>query len=36
MRRKSVNKRKGAKRFNKGASKTHKMNLKVMRGGWRL
>lgn len=32
MRRKSVNKRKGAKRFNKGASKTHKMNLKVMRG----
>lgn len=35
MHRKSENKRKAAKRFNKGARKTHKRNM-VMRGGYRL
>lgn len=35
MRRKAVNKRKSARKFNKGASKTHKRNM-VMRGGYRL
>jgi hypothetical protein len=36
MRRTSMNKRKGARSFNKGARKTHIKNIKVMRGGWRL
>jgi len=35
MRRKAVNKRKSAKKFNKGARKTHVKNM-VMRGGYRL
>lgn len=35
MHRKAENKRKAAKRFNKGASKTHVRNM-VMRGGYRL
>lgn len=35
MFRKSVNKRKSARKFSKGARKTHKRNM-VMRGGYRL
>lgn len=35
MYRRSVNKRKSARQFSKGAQKTHKRNM-VMRGGYRL
>lgn len=35
MHRRSERKGKSAKRFNKGASKTHKRNM-IMRGGYRL
>lgn len=35
MHRRKERKRASAKRFNKGASKTHKRNM-VMRGGYRL
>lgn len=35
MRRRPVNKRKSARKFNKGAKKTHARNM-VMRGGYRL
>lgn len=34
--RRSVSKRKSSKQFNKGAKKTHPLNMKIMRGGWRL
>lgn len=36
MFRKAVNKRKSARKFNKGAKLTHRKNIQVMRGGWRL
>lgn len=36
MHRRSERKSKSAKQFNKGSSKTHRMNVKIMRGGWRL
>lgn len=36
MHRRSERKAKSAKRFNKGHSKTHKKNIQIMRGGWRL
>lgn len=36
MHRKAERRSKSAKRFNKGASKTHRKNVQVMRGGWRL
>lgn len=36
MYRRSERKSKSAKKFNKGARKTHKLNVKAMRGGWRL
>lgn len=35
MRRRAVNKRKSARKFNKGAKKIHARNM-VMRGGYRL
>ena len=36
MRRSRVNKRRSARKFNRGSRKTHKKNISVMRGGWRL
>ena len=36
MHRKSERKRKSARSFNKGSKKTHKKNISIMRGGWRL
>lgn len=36
MHRKAVHKAKSARRFNKGAKMTHRKNIQVMRGGWRL
>lgn len=36
MHRKAQNKRRSAKSFNKNARKTHKRNIQIMRGGWRL
>jgi len=36
MHRRAVNKRKGARAFNKGAKLTHRKNIQIMRGGWRL
>lgn len=36
MHRRSERKAKSARRFNKGARKTHRKNMSIMRGGWRL
>lgn len=36
MYRRSERKSKSSRDFNKGARKTHKLNISVMRGGWRL
>ncbi|WNK13864.1 MAG: hypothetical protein [Microvirus sp.] len=36
MYRKSERKSKSSKRFNAGAKKTHRKNIQIMRGGWRL
>lgn len=36
MYRKSERKGRSARKFNKGASKTHRKNMQIMRGGWRL
>jgi len=36
MFRKSVRKSKSAKAFNRGHKKTHRKNMQIMRGGWRL
>lgn len=36
MHRRSVHKARSASKFNKGARKTHRKNISVMRGGWRL
>lgn len=36
MHRKAQNRRRSAKSFNKNARKTHKKNISIMRGGWRL
>lgn len=36
MYRKSERKAKSSKQFNRGAKKTHRMNMSIMRGGWRL
>lgn len=36
MYRRSERKSKSAKSFNRGAKKTHRKNMQIMRGGWRL
>lgn len=36
IRRTPNNRRKSARKFNRSATKTHKYNVMVMRGGWRL
>lgn len=36
MHRRPVNKRKSARSFRKGSKRTHRKNISVMRGGWRL
>lgn len=36
MRRSRPNKRRSVKAFKKGARKTHRKNIQIMRGGWRL
>lgn len=36
MYRKSVNKGRSARGFNKKAGRTHPKNIQIMRGGWRL
>lgn len=36
MHRRRERKRASARRFNKGARKTHRKNISIMRGGWRL
>ena len=36
MHRRSERKGKSSRAFNRGAKKTHRKNISIMRGGWRL
>lgn len=36
MRRRSVNKGRSSRSFNRNSNKSHSFNFRIMRGGWRL